>query len=318
MRYNSIMSLTNLNGKLKRSSEDEQQKILKCMMYVTEKIHGENFRVGIDEEGKQFIGQRKQTFYWNGDEFLSENGQPHPSWHKLSLVTKTSIKLVLNTLEAKSELDIVLYGELFGNGMQRGFTYGDVEDKELRVAYFEISVNGVYMEPMKAMQRLQEEFCLLTVPTIGVMTLQEVLDYDVESLESKLANEKCVEGMVALPMIGSVDGWDFADRFAIKKKIPKFAERKQKDPKKSKKKRYVSPFSQFIVENRLQHVLDELEQDGHFLSGDKEFRLLVVEKMLENIQKEENNGEDFESNDRKALANETHRLFSIYSSKVVK
>lgn len=316
MKYDSIMSLTNLNGKLKRSTEDERQKLLKCMMHVTEKIHGSNFRCGIDEEDRQFIGQRKQTFYWNGEEFLNENGQPHPNWHKASSDTKTDIFFVLRNLKQKPEIGTVLYGELFGNGMQAGFTYGDVEDKKLRIAYFEISVNGVYMEPIKAMQRLQKEFDLLTVPIIGIMTLQEFLDYDVESLGSKLANEDNVEGVVALPMNGSVNGWDFADRFAIKKKIPKYAEQKQKDPKKSKKEKYISPFSQFVVENRLQHVLDELEQDGHFLSGDKEFRLLVVEKMLKNIQNEENNGEDFELKDRKALANEIHRLFSIYSSKI--
>jgi len=317
MKYDSIMSLTNLNGKLKRSTEDKRQEILKCMMYVTEKIHGENFRAGIDEGGRCFIGQRKQVFYWTDEnEFLNEAGQPHPNWHKMSLTTRGHILFALRKLKMESETGIVLYGELFGNGMQKGFTYGNVEDKELRVAYFEISVNGIYMEPAKAMQRLQTEFNLLTVPVVGIMTLQEVLDYDIESLESKLANEKYVEGVVALPITEFMEGWNFADRFAIKKKIPKFAEQKQKDSKKLKKERYVSPFSQFVVENRLQHVLDELEQDGHFLSGDKDFRLLVVEKMLENIQNEENNREDFESNDRKALANEIHRLFSIYSSKI--
>lgn len=317
MKYDSIMSLTNLNGKLIRSTEDERRKLLKCMMYVTEKIHGQNFRVGIDESGKWFIGQRKQIFYWdNEDGFLNEGRQPHPNWHKMTSDTKADIFAVLKKLERELSFGTVLYGELFGNGMQKGFTYGDIEDKELRVAYFEISVDGIYMEPAKAMKKLQKEFNLLTVPIIGVMTLREFLDYDVESLGSKLANEDSVEGVVALPINGFVNGWDFADRFAIKKKVPKYAEQKQKDPKKSKKERYVSPFSQFVVENRLQHVLDELEQDGHLLSGDKEFRLLLVEKMLENIQNEENNNEDFESNDRKALANEIHRLFSIYSSKI--
>jgi hypothetical protein len=316
MKYDSIMSLTNLNGKLIRSTEDERQKLLQCMMYVTEKIHGQNFRVGVNEEGEWFIGQKKQLFYWNGNEFLNESGQPHPNWHKMSVTTKADIFFILKKLERMSEFGTVLYGELFGNGMQAGFTYGDVQNKELHVAYFEISVDGIYMEPAKAIQRLQTKFNLLTVPTIGVMTLRELLDYDVESLGSKLANEDSVEGVVALPMNGFVNGWDFADRFAIKKKVPKYAEQKQKDPEKPKKEKYVSPFSQFVVENRLQHVLDELEQDGHFLSGDKDFRLLVVEKMLENIQNEENNKEGFESNDRKALANEIHRLFSIYSSKI--
>lgn len=310
------MSLTDLSGKLKRCLEDERQKYLNCMMYVTEKIHGENFRLGVDIEGKSFIGQRKQIFYWNGTEFLNEDGQLHPNWHKMSSATKGYVHLTLGDLMAKEKFGTVFYGELFGNGMQRGFTYGDIEDKELRIAYFEISVDGVYMKPMDAIQRLQNEFNLLTVPIIGVMTLQEFLDYDVEALESKLANEKCVEGIVALPIAGSVDGWDFGDRFAIKKKIPKFAEQKQGGSKGPKKERYASPFNQFVVENRLQHILDELEQDGHLLSGDKEFRFLVVEKMLENIQNEENNGENFEPNDRKSLANEIHRLFSVYSSKI--
>lgn len=313
MKYNSIMSLTNLNGKLIRSTEDERQKLLKCMMHVTEKIDGENWRLGI-VEGKKVIGGRKHLFFWDETtkEFTHDHThKPHPNWTKINEETKEEILNTLDTLKKRGYDNVIFYGELYGNDLQGRFKF---DHEGYAVIYYEIAIGDKYLDQKEAFAWFVG-FGLKMVPYMDTMTLKDFLNVDVEGLKSSVTTSPFIEGLVGVPVGGNYE-WDFADRFVVKKKIKKFAEQKQKDPEKSKKKRYVSPFSQFVVENRLRHVLDELEQDGHFLSGDKEFRLLVVEKMLENIQNEENNGEDFESNDRKALANETHRLFSIYSSKI--
>ena len=69
-----------------------------------------------------------------------------------------------------------------------------------------------------------------------------------------------------------------------------------------------------MTEERLKHVLQDLKEDGHLFSHENEFRMMVVDKILGNIQDEENNGEEFSKEDRRVLSSEAHRLFSQYNT----
>jgi len=60
----------------------------------------------------------------------------------------------------------------------------------------------------------------------------------------------------------------------------------------------------------LNHVLADLKEDGQLFSHEKDFRILVVEKLVDNIRDEENEGVEFSKEDRKILITEAHRLFS--------
>lgn len=305
MKYDSVMSLTNLKGKFERSNEEERVAYKEVKVHVTEKIDGENWRLGL-VEGKKVIGSRKHLFYWDeiAEEFIHDHThRPHPNWTKLNDETKIEVFKILDGLERTGIIDILFYGELYGNGLQKKFKF---EHEGYAVIYYEISVLGVYIDQLEAFEWF-DRFDLKKVPYIGEMTLEEFLDIDVESMTSQVATNPFIEGVVGVPLSGRYH-WDFADRFIVKKKTKQFAETKsKKGPKKVKRK---SKYAIHVTEERLNHVLAELKEDGHLFSHEKDFRFLVVEKMISNIQDEENEGKEFSKEDRKSLATEAHKLFS--------
>ena len=313
MKYDEIMSLTNLYGKFMRSSDSEREDYKKVEMYVTEKIDGENWRMGL-ENGRRFIGSRKHLFYWDeiAQEFIHDfTHKPHPNWEKINEETKAEIFDILTQIEGLGRENIVFYGELYGNGLQGHFKFSH---DGYAIIYYEIAIEDEYIDQLEAFTMF-DALGVKHVPMLGIMSLADVLELNIESIESQVATDPFIEGIVAVPIGGSYD-WDFKDRFVVKKKIPKFAEQKQRPPRDKNKKGYESPFLDFVTENRLEHILQDLREDGHLYSGDKDFRILVVERMLENIMNEENNGEEFEKRDRKSLSAASHRLFGGYIPKM--
>lgn len=313
MKYPSVMSLTNLGGKCLRMLDADVEKLKGLSLWVTEKIHGENFKVGIDFSGEKYIGQRNQVYYHHDnvdgtfDYYLVGTvDKLHQRWNAISDETKAEIEVILKYIESTKK-SMVFFGELFGKGLQKDFSF---EQEGLHVRYFEILEENEFLRPEKAFE-IFDMLGLKTVPKIGIMTVQEFLDFDVEKLESKVAVEKYVEGIVGVPVDGKPDWWDFADRLIIKKKIPRFAEQKQSSST-EKHNRYHSPFEEFVTETRMEHVIAECVENGLTITSEKECRLMVVEAFVNNIKEEENNNEDFSNEDRKALVTETHRLFSQF------
>jgi hypothetical protein len=314
MKYNSILSLTGLNGKFVRSTPEEKERYKEARVHVTEKIDGENWRIGI-VDGRRMIGSRNHAFYWDdiAKEFIHDfTHKPHPNWDKINETTKDEIFGALSILEVGEYQNIILYGELYGNGLQGNFQF---DHDGYAAIYYEVSIDEKYIDQLDAFALLID--CgLVTVPFIGTMTLQDFLDIEVEDMKSQVATNPFIEGVVAIPVGGSFD-WEFRARFCVKKKIKRFSETKvSKKSREQGKKKYTSPFAIHVTENRLKHVLQELEEDGHLLSQDSDFRKMVVEAMIVNISNEENNEEEFEKRDRQSLARETHRLFSEYSSRI--
>lgn len=310
MKYNSVMSLTNLKGKFERSNEEERTKYKEVNLHVTEKGDGENWRIGL-EEGRKFIGGRKHLFYWDeiAKEFIHDfTHKSHPNWTKINEETKGEVFRLLEELEETEHTNIILYGELCGNGLQERFEF-DYEG--YTVFYYEMAIDERYVDQLEAFDWF-ERLGLKKVPYVGAMTLEEFLVVDIEAMKSQMATNSYIEGIVGVPIGGAYE-WDFADRFIIKKKIKKFAETKPAKGR-SKKAKYKSPYSIHMTEERLKHVLQDLKEDGHLFSHENEFRMMVVDKILGNIQDEENNGEEFSKEDRRVLSSEAHRLFSQYNT----
>ena len=83
-KYSEILNTSGLNGKLLRMDVELHEKLFNLESIVTEKIHGENFRVGID--GKtEFIGQKNLIFREHED---------HPNWNKFSDKAKKEINVI--------------------------------------------------------------------------------------------------------------------------------------------------------------------------------------------------------------------------------
>jgi hypothetical protein len=256
MKYDSIMSLTNLKGKFERSNEEERANYKKVSLHVTEKGDGENWRIGL-VDGKKVIGGRKHFFYWDeiANEFIHDHThKPHPNWTKINEETKEEIFRVLEELKKDGYTNIIFYGELCGNGLQRRFAF---DHEGYTVFYYEMAIDGKYTDQLEALS-LFEHFGLKKVPYFGKMTLEEFLAVDVEVMKSQMATNPYIEGIVGVPVGGTYD-WDFADRFIVKKKTKQFSE--TKPPKGPKKPKYESPFSIHMTEERLKHVLQDLKDE---------------------------------------------------------
>jgi hypothetical protein len=315
MKYNEIMSITNLSGKFARSTEEEREQYRNVRVHVTEKIHGENFRIGIID-GRRVIGSRKELFYWDeiANNFIHEfTHKQHSNWEKINQETKDSFAYVFNILEGMSEefkVNVVFYGELYGNGLQKGFTYNH---DGYSVIYYELAVNNKYIDFEDVLK-----VCILSyvrpVPYFGSMTLQEFLDMDVESIHSQVANEPYIEGLVAIPVSGEYK-WDFDDRFAIKRKTKQFDETRSAKPERKKGTKYVSPFEIHVTVERMGHVIHELKEEGVEYSHESSFRMLAVNRMVDNIRDEENEGIEFDNSDRRSLTTEGHKIFSEYATR---
>lgn len=134
-RYTDIENIKNHMGTFKPGDE----------VIATEKVHGTNARFGwID--GDYMVG--------------SHNQQKHPEGeHNVySLISK---KLGLKKL-LKGKGNIIVFGEIYGPGIQKNFTYGATETK---LIVFDIVREGRYLD-YDEFEKLAKELGLETAPVI--------------------------------------------------------------------------------------------------------------------------------------------------------
>jgi hypothetical protein len=306
MKYCDVLTTYALQKKLDRLPKDVQDKILDTRVVVTEKIDGENFRIGIDEGG-EYIGQHKEIFYRAVDgQFLSDEKKPHPRWHQFSPRLMEEIVRVLefeHEIIDKGHISVVLFGELYGNGLQKGVFY---EEDGYNVVWFDAAIDSEFIEKDRTNTWLLV-LHLNGVPYVGTMSLQEFVDFDPLVLKPKLAKEGHAEGIVGVP-IQSVPGWTFMDRLIVKNKVPE----KSEGVKPVKKEIYESPFEQFVDKERLRHVMAAFTETGREVTELKECRNELVSLMIVDIEKEANDHNSLPINDKKIVMTRCHQLLSEY------
>jgi hypothetical protein len=260
---------------------------------VTENIHGENFRCGVDVDGRPFIGQRNNVFYT-----FSE----HPHWNKMSVEVQNDIQKLINQAnewfrEYESPIallsPIVFFGELCGNSMQKGFTYPWTG---LRVLYFDFFRFGQFYNPLSF-----HNIChSVSVPTVPIrfasMSLRDALKLNVERMTSNIANEPYIEGVVIKPIDTDVLNsiWKFHDRFIIKHKTTKFAENKGSGIKDNTNhlelQAQMENVSQFITEARIDHAIERLTERGVQIERHMRDMKYVVPEVTADVAREEFDG----------------------------
>jgi len=101
---------------------------------ITEKIHGTNFRVGIID-GKFCVGTHKTV----------RNAEESDDIY-CEISRSFNIKDILENFVIKTDIegkDIILYGEIYGGRIQKGFGYGE---KKPSVRFFDLKVDGRFIE----------------------------------------------------------------------------------------------------------------------------------------------------------------------------
>lgn len=207
---------------------------------ITEKIHGANFSILVEDE-IQFARRNdvlhEDKFYGYRDVFDSTYIPLFDSLRRIADMYGT----------------VQLYGELFGDNIQKGVNYGATK----KFLWYALRINGE-MLPTKDADTLLEDIMYLKVPVISHMVYDKTTDIEdfIESIPyrftsrltpSDCTDENICEGVVAVPYnIPSLFGDTY---FAIKKKNSEFQDKKSAKRSTKVKKE--------IPEN-VQNVVDEI------------------------------------------------------------
>ena len=173
--YYKFPNLKNVDGMF--TSEDEVQ--------ITRKIHGTNARYGIVKKSKLGFWDKVKKFLRIADEWIDyeyiygshncEKGSDSQGFYSTDVWRTTEEKYGIKqrlwnyvkhmqTPETIGE-GIVLYGEIYGAGIQKNYTYG-LED--IKFTGFDLKINGEYVDTRRA-EFLIEAECELGLPHVEVL-----------------------------------------------------------------------------------------------------------------------------------------------------
>ena len=310
-KYSEVMNTSGLNGKLLRLDAEHHDKLFDLMTVVTEKINGENFRVGIDGSG-EFIGQKNMLFR----EF-----EKHPNWNKMSDLAKKEINVIhthicgMKKNKEYKQKNVTFFGELYGKGMQSGFEWNF--DDGLRVLWFDIKINDIYMSDSDKLV-IFDTLDIVPVPWIGIMSIRQALELDIENIKSQVANEDYIEGIVITPF-EIPDFWRFPARLILKYKTKRFAEEKQGKHKKERPiNNFVSQYVDFVTEERINHTIQSLKESGVEILYEMRDLQHIPRAMIVDIEKEENDGQSLAKEDRKYLGSYIPKFYKQYLDQMLK
>lgn len=174
-------------------------------VFVTEKIHGTNFRAGYvpfyaDSLWKKFLKLIKlapsHDFVYGSHNRQLQSKLLYKGYYDTNVyaeaVVKYQLKIKLNPGE-------VIYGEIIGDGIQKGYTYG-CKPGERKLVCFEVKVNDEWLDPIAA-KKFIEERGLEFVPVLykGPFNKEKILELrDGDSVYAP--SQKVREGVVVRSM----------------------------------------------------------------------------------------------------------------------
>jgi RNA ligase (TIGR02306 family) len=180
--YYKFPNIKNVNGMFNETDEVE----------VTRKIHGTNSRYGIVKKRKLSIWDKVRRFF--GDKWVEyeyvygshnvEKGSDSQGFYDTdvwrTVAEKYQIREQLWDLFKRYkeyygiEEGIVIYGEIYGPGIQKNYDYGL---KEIKFAGFDVTINGDYCSVGKRLDIIKNVMQLPHVPILyGGLWSQEIQD----------------------------------------------------------------------------------------------------------------------------------------------
>jgi len=149
---------------------------------VTEKIDGTNIRVILSESGEVSFGGRSNNAQMPGDLFQ----------YLFKTFQQDKLK---SSLWLDAPTDVVLFGEGYGGNIQKGSAYRI--DKSFIL--FDVLVGGKWWLDREAVNDVAQKLGIDTVPYLGRMTLDEIVELVRTPFLSKLGTA-LAEGIVARPI----------------------------------------------------------------------------------------------------------------------
>lgn len=152
---------------------------------VTEKIDGTNIRVTLSAVGDVSFGGRSNAAQIPGDlvQYLIRTFPP------------TELKAAL-WLNPEEPVDVVLYGEGYGPGIQKG---GGLYRADKAFILFDVLINGQWWLDRTAVEDIAGKLGIDSVPYLGRMGLEQIVATVREPFMSKIGTA-VAEGIVARPI----------------------------------------------------------------------------------------------------------------------
>lgn len=255
---------------------------------VTEKIHGANFSFWTDGNDLR-VASRSQ--------FTDGNFN---NCHGVIELYKKQIKDIFNSLNNIEYM--VAYGELYGQGVQKGIHYFNNKDFILfDIAVKEPSKEELTFLSFEKVRELSNTFLVPLVPVIFEGTFSECLNQE-NTFDSVIANipENIAEGLVIRPKGKDIHNHR-GQRIIIKSKNNKWSEKQTKKIK-NRPRNLEHPLqeviSEYINENRVNNVLSKL--DNIDINEKKDFGMilgLTSKDVIEDLIKDGNLPEDWKKSD---------------------
>lgn len=170
--YYKFPNLKNVDGMF--TEEDEVQ--------ITRKIHGTNARYGIVRKGKLTFWDKVRKFFRIADAWIDyeyiygshnvEKGSDSQGFYSTdvwrTIAEKYSIKEKLWNYAFRNGVDtvgsgVVLYGEIYGAGIQKNYDYGLTD---IEFAGFDVTENGEYLPTSLAKHEIKYGMLLDHVPVL--------------------------------------------------------------------------------------------------------------------------------------------------------
>lgn len=139
---------------------------------VTEKIHGTNFRCGwVPFHADTFWKKLKQLtgfapeydFVYGSHNVQLQSKMLYSGFYDKNVYAEAVLKYSLRGVLRKGE---VVYGEIYGDGIQKGYSYG-CNPGERKLVLFDVMMDGQYLDPV-AFKKWAEARQLPTVPQLYV------------------------------------------------------------------------------------------------------------------------------------------------------
>jgi len=270
---------------------------------LQEKIHGSNVQWMFDKNGTFSLGKRSGMI-GEGENFF--NIQNETSSKYMDVIS------VLRNFAVGSKSNLNVYGEWFGEGIQKGVNYG----KGKRIMFFDVRVDGTLL-PTVAMEDFFSELNIedMMVPNFGVVTtIKEATEFPTRKVT--LINPdggSIIEGIVIKPYNKVyVYGHDV---FMLKKKNEEFKEEasKPKVPREPLSDNVIflsEEFKKYTNENRVMSIfskygeIEKPEQIGDYIR-------LVITDAKEDFLK------DYQENIDALSKSEQKKVFAAGSKEIV-
>ena len=147
---------------------------------ITEKIHGSNFRCGYVKTEVNTLWKKIKKLFGKLPEFefvygshnvqLQDLSRPRPAYYSelkkniyWEAIEKYDLRSKLKDLEDEIG-SVVVYGEVYGDGIQKGYTYGH-KTGERSLVVFDVMVDGRYLD-VHEMKSFCKLFNLPTAPEL--------------------------------------------------------------------------------------------------------------------------------------------------------